>query len=252
MEQYIEKSLDVIEQTLRKVRPELLVSYGVIGHELKDDMSVVTELDRHVETELKVALRPLDLNVGFYSEEFGQEGSDETFWTIDPIDGTEAFIRGLPFCTNMLCLIRAGEAEASVIYNFVTDELYIAVKDKGATLNGRPIAVSARTIIQAGIEYETKTTVLENRVSYFDAPGYMRYAFACAGYGFCQVAKGAIEARIQNDAHGKIWDYAPGALLVSEAGGRVANINSNAYDYKNLNFIASNQLVFDDLMAHFS
>jgi myo-inositol-1(or 4)-monophosphatase len=252
MEKYVKDSLTVIERTLRRLRPELLRSFGAVEHSLKSDLSVVTDLDKRVETQLKDALRPLDASVGFYGEEFGQEGSDKVFWTIDPIDGTEAFIRGMPFCTNMLCLISDGMPEASLIYNFVLDELFIAVKGKGATLNGIAISVSNRSLKHGAIEYETKAASLQNRESYFTAPTYMRYVFSVAGYGFCQVAKGAIEARIQNDAHGKIWDFAPGALLVKEAGGRVININSDSYDYKNLNFIASNQVVFDELMAHFS
>lgn len=252
MDSYIPKSLAVIEQTLRSIRPELLKNYGQIDHVLKGDMSVVTELDRHIETLLKDALRPLDANVGFYGEEFGLEGSTETFWTIDPIDGTEAYIRGMPFCTNMLCLISDSQPQASVIYNFVLDEYFVAIKDKGATMNGKQISVSDRPISRAGTEYETKSAILANRESYFTAPGYMRYVFAVAGYGLSQVAKGVLEARIQRDAHGKIWDYAPGALLVKEAGGKVANIGESTYDYKNLEFIATNKVVFDEIMAHLS
>lgn len=252
MDSYIEKSIVAIERVLRQVKPELMQNYGVIGHELKDDLSAVTELDKHVETILKDALRPLDESVGFYGEEFGREGNTSLFWTIDPIDGTEAFIRGVPFCTNMLCLISNGQPKATVIYNFVLDELYIAVSGKGATLNGAVLSVSSRKISHAAIEYETKAETVKNRESYHALPSYLRYKFAASGFGFCQVAKGSIEARVVNNGFGKVWDYAPGALLVKEAGGRVANIGKDTYDYTDLDFVASNQIVFDELMAHFS
>ncbi len=252
MDTYITKSFRAIEQTLRDIRPELLKNHGVIVHDKKEDASVVTELDKRVELELKNALRILDESIGFYGEEFGVEGNTETFWTIDPIDGTEAFIRGMPFCTNMLCLISDGEPQAALIYNFVLDELYTAIKDKGAYLNGIPIYVSSRNIKHACVEFEIKPTSFENREKYFAIPRYSNVKFAAAGFGFCLVASGRIEARVTYDSFGKIWDYAPGVLLVKEAGGYVSNIGTSEYDYKNLNLIASNKHVYNDLVEFFS
>jgi fructose-1,6-bisphosphatase/inositol monophosphatase family enzyme len=68
-----------------------------------------------------------------------------------------------------------------------------------------------------------------------------------AGYEFVLVATGKLEGRICVDAFGKDYDFAPGSLLVSEAGGIVANIGSTTYDYRNTNLIAGNKALFDDL-----
>ena len=66
-----------------------------------------------------------------------------------------------------------------------------------------------------------------------------------AGYEFVLVATGKIEARMCVDPYGKDYDYAPGSLLVSEAGGIVTNIGSSTYDYRNTNLIAGNKNVVE-------
>lgn len=65
-----------------------------------------------------------------------------------------------------------------------------------------------------------------------------------AGHELALVASGKLEARVTCDPFGKAWDYAPGALLVSEAGGIVANIGKRTYDYRNCDFIAASPNVY--------
>ncbi len=252
LSKYIDTALPVIKQILRDLRPELMQHFGVIEHEKKQDNTSVTALDMQVENILKNAITDFGYDVGFYGEEFGITGSKDIFWTIDPIDGTEAFLRGMPFCTNMLCLIRGGQLEASIIYNFPLDEMYSAIKGKGATRNGIPIKVSDRLLQHASIEFEIQPTTQESRDMFFDLPRYSTVKFAAAGFGFCLVAKGALEARVQVNGYGKLWDYAPGALLVQEAGGTVANIGSDEFDYHDLNFIASNKVTHRELQEFFA
>ena len=251
LEEYVITALGAIKGTLYSNREELMAHYGIIEHEKKADNSSVTHLDKHLEIELKKSIANIDTSIGFYGEEFGKEGNEDRFWTIDPIDGTESFIRGLPFCSSMLCLIVDGRLVASVIYNFPQDEMFEAINGKGATCNDKKLQVSDRQMGHASIEFEIVPSSQQNRDLFFDLPRLINVKFTAAGFGFCQVAKGAIEARVQYDAYGKVWDYAPGALLVKEAGGVVANINSNSYDYKNLNFIASNRHVYDELQHFF-
>ena len=68
-----------------------------------------------------------------------------------------------------------------------------------------------------------------------------------AGYEFAMIATGRIEGRVCVDPYGKDYDFAPGTLLVSEAGGMVTNIGSRTFSIQNLNFIASNRLVHQAL-----
>jgi myo-inositol-1(or 4)-monophosphatase len=248
----IQESLFEIHKTLTRLRPQLLDAHGSISHTKKSDSTSLTELDILVEKELIRDIKKKDRQVGFYGEEFGQQGSKDRFWTIDPIDGTEAFIRGLPFCTNMLAYIENGEVLASVIYNFTLDKYYQAILGSGATCNDMPIKVSNRDISHACVEFEIRQDVVANRDIYFDIPRFSFVKFSAAGFGFCQVASGCTEARISYDAYGKIWDYAPGSLLVAEAGGIVTNIGKPVYSYENTNIIASNKVVHNDLQNYFN
>ncbi len=61
------------------------------------------------------------------------------------------------------------------------------------------------------------------------------------------VASGKLEGRVTLDPYGKIWDYAPGSLLVSEVGGIVTNIGKETYDYRNLNSIVTNPIIYKEL-----
>jgi myo-inositol-1(or 4)-monophosphatase len=241
-----------IRQLLEELRPQLLGAQGNIEHHLKNDKSAVTEMDVMVENRLRDMLAQLDPAIGFAGEETGADLEQKTFWLVDPIDGTEPFIRGLPFATNMIALIDQGQPVFSIIYNFSLGDFYMAIKGKGATCNGHPIKVSNRTLDRAFIclarirgEHAHKNASIMDQLQQ-KVIGLVK--MRASGYEFACIASGALEARICFNPLGGPWDYAPGTLLIQEAGGRVGNIGASGYDYRNGNFIASNQVVFDELM----
>jgi myo-inositol-1(or 4)-monophosphatase len=239
-----------IRSVLDSVRPKLLEAQGKIEHHLKDDASAVTEMDTYVEAQLKQALQELDGSIGFSGEESGVDYSQKTFWLVDPIDGTEPFIRGIPVATNMLALIDSGAPVFSVIYNFELDDYYMAIKGHGATCNGHPVHVSDRPLSRAWVTYSTAT----------GEPGTFGFAdrlneqvlsvrrYGAGGYEYAMIASGGLDGRIMYNGHGHEWDFAPTCLLVQEAGGRVANIGSDTYNYRELNHVAANPVIFDQLM----
>lgn len=135
-QQEILGSMQIIIDIFRGFRPELMKSYGNILHESKRDNSPVTHLDVKVETAVKQRLAELYPHIGFHGEETEDTPSQSgALWIVDPIDGTSSFIHGLPYCTNMAGLVVDGQTVASVIYQFPTDELFTAVKGKGAYRN---------------------------------------------------------------------------------------------------------------------
>jgi fructose-1,6-bisphosphatase/inositol monophosphatase family enzyme len=239
-----------IRMTLEKVRPQLLEAQGNIEHHLKDDSSAVTEMDTFVEAQLRDALQAFDKSIGFSGEEGGVDYDQKTFWLVDPIDGTEQFIRGIPMATNMVALIDNGEPILSVIYNFTLGDYYLAIKGHGATCNGHSIHVSNRTADRAWVTMtasNAKSGVPGLRDKLSEQVSRVRN-FGAAGYQYPLVASGATEAHIQFNGSGHEWDFAPGALLVQEAGARIANIGSDTYNYREHNHIAANPVIFDQLM----
>jgi myo-inositol-1(or 4)-monophosphatase len=231
---------------LQELRPELLEGHGVIVHTTKSDSTVVTELDVKVEKRLRDICRDIDPAIGFGGEETGVDLNQKTFWLVDPIDGTEPFIRGLPFSTNMIALIHDDELIMSIIYNFVTDEYYLAIKGRGATKNGHPIHVSSRPFNRSYITINAGFYLPAN-FAYTLRPkvaGLPRYN--ASGTDASYIAKGSVDGIIVVSTKGE-WDHAPGALLMQEAGARVENLYKNTYNYRDMHYVAANPVIFDEL-----
>jgi myo-inositol-1(or 4)-monophosphatase len=247
MENYYSSVASIIED----VGKELAENFGkaeVIAQKTNSPGDVVTELDRKTEKIVAGRLKKLYPSIDFVGEEFGGNGNAERLWILDPIDGTAHFIRGIPFCTTQIALIEEGQVIFSIIYNFVTKEMFSAQKGMGAKLNGKPIRVSNRQLKDAYVTVETHRNKKEN-MDKFRAIGNRCPILTTinTGFEFGLLASGKIEARVAFDPHGYDWDYAPGSLLVSEAGGIVKNIGNDSYDYRNHDFIASNREVYDEL-----
>ena len=242
---------NVVESIVRGVREMLLPHYyAEVAFTSKSEQAhdLVTELDVSVEKYLHAELGKRYPDVSFVGEETGGDRSAARMWLCDPIDGTVHFIRGNPFCTTMLALIEDGQVNMGFIYDFVGDVLYHAVRGQGAYRNGEPIHVSTRALKGSYMGWETHIEKEENLRIHLDLTSKSTFfKSVCAGTEFAMVAMGKLEGRICFDPYGKDYDFAPGSLLVSEAGGIVTNIGSTGYDYTNLNFIAANPIVYKEL-----
>lgn len=222
----------------------------ISGQKSECAADVVTELDKETENFYEQSFKKLFPDIGFKGEEFGARNLGDRFWLVDPIDGTGLFARGLYGCTSMVALIEEGEITFSAIYDFVTDKMYSAQKGQGTYLNKKPITVSNRRLKDAYLYVESNIQKEEN------AKAYLKLDKKCiilnsypAGIHFALTAEGKVEGRICFDPFGKDYDFASGQLLVKEAGGVVANIGTHAFDYQNLNFLAVNNQVYEDLTS---
>ena len=243
---------DAVLPIVREVREILLPEWGtaeIIDKKTEVSSDVVTALDAKVEKFLKSRLAEVYPDIQFVGEEDGGDRSAGRFWLVDPIDGTSHYIRGLPFCTTMLALIENGVVTFSVIYDFLNDDIYWAEKGKGAYKNDSTIHVSDRGLVDAYVCTESKVykkynqvflgRIVEKSASYFSSVD--------TGWEFAMIACGKLDARIAFDAWGYDYDFAPGALLVAEAGGIVTNIGSSDYDYRNIDLIAANPTIYREL-----
>jgi len=213
-----------------------------------DASSIVTERDIAVETFIADELQKSRPDIGFVGEEHGGDRSAERFWLCDPIDGTGYYERGVPLCTVMLALIEYGEVTFGAVYDFVNDKLYHAEHGKGAFENDVPIHVSDRGLRDGYVFLESDIEQDGNVALFVELPRQTRYEVTmAAGSDFVEVATGRREARITKNPFGKDYDYAPGALLVKEAGGIVTNIGKRTFDYRNLDSIAANPTTYKDL-----
>lgn len=222
---------------------------AAITHEKSEHPSdVVTRYDTETEKRLSEILGAFDAGIGFYGEESGRDGSTDTYWLVDPIDGTGHYARGNPFCTTMIALIDGGRSVASVIYDFNAELMFSAALGNGATCNGERIQVSDRDLSSAYLCVEINLSVPGNseflaRLQRTTPPVNQ----VNCGWDFSRTAMGRLDGRLMKDPWAALWDVAPGALLVAEAGGVVVNLGKTTYDLADRNFMAVAPRVFEGL-----
>lgn len=230
-------SMQIIINIFRDFRPELMKSYGNITHESKNDNSPVTYLDVKVETAIKQHLAELYPHIGFHGEETEDIPSQSgALWIVDPIDGTSSFIHGLPYCTNMAGLVIDGETVASVIYQFPTDELFTAIKGKGAYRNDEKISIkntelNNSIVFSGSYAYKNIYHLLEPHHIGLYAP------LGASGYEFTRLAQGNIQGVTKLRCKSQVHDDVPGVLLAREAGAQVISFEDGPYKYDTLEFV---------------
>jgi fructose-1,6-bisphosphatase/inositol monophosphatase family enzyme len=248
-EHFTNKVLSIVREAGEMIKPHFgrVVAIDQKGIEAS---TTVTEVDRQVESMLADRLGDLDSSIGFVGEEFGGNSNTERYWLVDPIDGTGHFIRGIPFCTIMIALVESGTVVFSAIYDFMNGQMYSARKADGAKLNGSLIRVSNRSLSQSYLFHEINLDKNDNLAKFLELKKrtVLMKTINC-GYEFCLIASGKIEGRLCIDPYESIWDYAPGAFLVAEAGGIVTNLFSDTYDFHNLNFVATNKQIYSELRS---
>ena len=195
-----------------------------LGVTMKGAQDWLTVADGAVEDFLRARLAvlfPTDTVIG---EEGGGAASDAV-WIIDPIDGTSNFARGdrnwcisIGFLSNRVPTIGVVAAPA-------LDELYVAQRGQGATLNGRGIAVSgAEDLKRACVELGWSTRIPSERylaiVQRCHAAGCSVKRSGSGTLGLCHVANGRTDAYAE--LHINLWDVAAALVILAEAGARVS------------------------------
>jgi len=118
-------------------------SGGAIDHKGGDLFDPVTVADRSAEMAIREALAEFHPSHGIVGEEFGAMRRDAEYcWIVDPIDGTRAFIEGRADWTISVGLLQESRPVLAALYAPVTEQMFLAARGKGATLNAAPIRVS--------------------------------------------------------------------------------------------------------------
>jgi len=181
-----------------------------------------------------------------FSEEVGEinKNSEYTF-IIDPLDGTNNFVLGIPYFSIGIGLMKGGEIIFGVVYNPILNNIYFAEKDKGAFLNDRKIYVNKESDIKnssisAVVDYGDSTGLQKNLFLESNQIGIKRYLtnWSCL-LDFCLLASGKIESIIFYDC--PLHDFIPGKLIAKEAGALITDFEGNKEKSdKNNIFLATN------------
>lgn len=237
-EDTIRGSIEAVQEAFRQVAPLILSNAGQAKSADKPDGSPVTETDLAAEKQIIEFLNRHFPGLPVVGEETGYDINNlpESCWLIDPIDGTRSYIKNIPAYTSMGVLLHRGRAEASVIYNPSSKDMYVAWAGRGAFKNGNKLDLLRVPL--PSIMY-CKEQFVEKMNDYF-ASGHViaQSAPSGAGEAFSLVASGQSAARFQLLPGGYLHDYATGALLVREAGGDLIPILEDNYTYRTRSFVA--------------
>lgn len=219
----------------------------------KEDGTLVSAADHGSEERILRLLREHFPEDAILSEECGaMEGTSGYRWILDPLDGTHNFLAGIPLFGVLLALERGGGVIASFCVFPMFDEVFIAEKGKGATLNGERIRVSSAVSLEGSVFLADGNSNVDFRAILGDiqplhANG-CRFRYLGEGpFGMTRVALGT--ALIATLRHGKMWDIAAPALLVEEAGGRVTDIKGKPWRLEPHALLATNGPVHAQALA---
>jgi myo-inositol-1(or 4)-monophosphatase len=227
-----------------------------IAVQKKGDINLVTEADLASEKLILERIKSHFPKHAILAEESGEvviDGNSTWKWIIDPLDGTTNFAHGYPcFCVT-LALEHDGKVGIGVTYDPTRDELFAAEKQRGASLNNKPIRVSAceelsEALLVTGFPYNFKRRedfarhltafLLQSRGVRRDGSAALDMAYVACGRfdGFWEEGLNA-------------WDMAAGVLLIEEAGGYVTNYDGSKFSIYSPPILASNGLIHTQMSA---
>ncbi len=190
---------------------------------------LVTEVDRWSEAQIVSRIldaRPDDSILG--EEGTGVTGTSGVRWVVDPIDGTTDFVYGHRGFSVSIGVEVGGEPAAGVIVDPLLGDEFCAAVGHGATRNGRPVRVSdvdelPRTLLATGFSYDPERRRRQARVLVEVLPRVRDIRrMGGAALDLASVSCGRVDAYFEKGLNP--WDFAAGAVLVAEAGGRITDL----------------------------
>jgi myo-inositol-1(or 4)-monophosphatase len=223
----------------------------------KGEINIVTEVDVACEKLIIGEIKKRWPEHAILAEESGKSVSAaevEYKWIIDPLDGTTNYAHGYrKFCVS-IALEYKKEIVVGVVFDAAADEMFSAVKDGPATLNGSPIKVSPvvrlrEGLLATGFAYDIKKEMSDaarqliymlDRIQAFRRDG-------AAALDLCYVASGRFDGFWER--HLSPWDVAAGGLIIERAGGRVTDFAGRACTCYDAAIVASNGILHEDILS---
>lgn len=250
------------------------IQRSLFGHltrvEYKGWHDPVTDADRSSEDAIVSVLRGAFPDHAFLGEERGPRGAGSYTWLIDPLDGTHNYSRAFPWFGISIALRHNGHLLAGVVHNPLLGDVYAAERGRGAyaavthalpsdparwadlTL-WRRIAVSETPILrETTLATGFPPTVSETRLNLDHFANLLLAAARIRTLGSAALSLAAVAVG-QMDGYWeigpKVWDFAAGALLVQEAGGRVSDLRGRPLESYDGQLLATNGRVHDEVTA---
>lgn len=238
-------------ETAREAGNLLLEKFGRVAISKKGDIDLVTEADLASEALIIERIKSHHPKHSILAEESGNAvvigGENLWKWIIDPLDGTTNYAHGYPCFAVTLALEYSGEIVIGVTFDPTRNELFAAERGKGASLNNKPIRVSAteslsEALLVTGFPYDFKRREdFARHLTQFllNARGVRRDGSAAIDLAY--VACGRFDGMWEEGLNP--WDMAAGILLIEEAGGQVSRYDGSKFSIYSPPMLATNGLI---------
>jgi myo-inositol-1(or 4)-monophosphatase len=233
----MQPTLAELERLAREAGAILRAGYNT-EHQVnyKGVIDLVTEVDHQSEAFLLGEVQRNFPDHHIVAEESGIiQGNVEDIWYIDPLDGTVNYAHHIPIFCVSIAYASQGALKLGAIYDPMRDEMFLAERGKGATLNGKTLRVSSTTELQksllvTGFPYDAWDTPQDNFANFVHlgklTQGVRR--LGSAALDLCYVAAGRFDGFWEMSL--KPWDVAAGGLICEEAGANITNVDGTG-DY---------------------
>ncbi len=226
----MQEELNLAMEAARKAGACILEHYDAPDIRQKASHNLVTAADLAAEKIITELISRRFPDHALLAEEGWQDTSlaAPDLWIIDPLDGTNNYAHHFPhFCVS-IAYAKQGQAQAGVVYDPVREEMFTAERGAGALLNDKPITTSAapdlkQALVGTGFYYERGQIMeltLEKIRTLFKTNIHGVRRTGAAALDLCWIAAGRLDAFFEYRL--APWDFAAAALIIEEAGGRVA------------------------------
>lgn len=224
-----------------------------VKYEMKNEYDILAEADLAAEKIILSAIKENFPDHAILSEEAGEIPSNSPYlWLVDPLDGTINFSRKRDEYCISIALEFKGELILGIIYQPQKDRLYVAEKNKGAFFNGQPIRVSENKEI-ISMFFGSGTSPKPE----FRKKAFRLLATICNDVRAVRIM-GSAALELMNVAIGTLdvfyhirysyFDYAAGALLIEEAGGKVTDFAGQKIGRDSKDIVATNGKIHDEIL----
>lgn len=221
--------------------------------ERKGYRDVVTAADRAAEDAVLSTIEARFPDHAILSEEAGATAGDSSYtWVVDPLDGTTNFSRGHPTFSVSVAVLHEGTPVVGVIHDPVRQQTFTAIRGRGATVNGVPVAASrfsrltdSLVALDWGHADEDRVWTLE-RLAVLAPDCRTVRSLGSAALALAYVGAGWVDVYFARGL--EAWDTAAGSLVVAEAGGKITRPDGEPWQIGDLALLATNGEVHEAVL----
>lgn len=232
---------------------------GKLSIERKYDYpgSIVTNADHEAEEIILEKIRKSRIKCSVDCEETGKLdlGSPDLIWAVDPLDGTLNYSKSIPYFAVSIGVLKRGKTIVGAIYNPNMNEMYTAVRGRGARLNGKRIhASNAQSLKDSALIFDwwdvepSIPDPLSLIRSIYEYTRTLRSPGSVA-LNLCGIAAGRFDGLVTVYPKAPIFETAAGCLIAQEAGAKVTNSLGESWENFSQSVIAGGDSVHSQLMA---